>query len=469
MEKSASPFAGMTALVVDDDAVVRVLLARILIRMGFSVRDAIDGAAALEVVSSEKVDLVITDLSMPGMDGMAFMREARARGLAAPVIFLTATASIPTAVEAIKLGAFEFLEKPLNSHRLAEVVGAALASRAADDRAGAQALPTLTLQIDVEEPVTGAADVAEGAGPGRPFRRVGMPSIPTPGTIPGNIGRYEVEAQVGRGGMGIVYRCRDPLLGRIVAVKVLSMIAEDPKHAEELISRFKREAAAAGTLHHPNIVSVYDMGCDEDSGDWYLVMELVEGRGLNRVMDERGKIPERDVISLGFQVADALAYAHAFGVAHRDIKPSNVLIQADGRSKLLDFGLAAVRGWNVTLSSRILGSPSYMAPERIRGEGGGTAADQFSLGVVLYECLSGKNPFEGDTLETRFLRVLQHNPPPVIVLEPEVSPRMSAMLETMMAKDDQARFPTMHNVADTLLLQGKEVGLDLKRHIAPPR
>ena len=461
MEKNANPYAGMTALVVDDDAVVRVLLARILIRLGFSVRDAIDGAAALEVVSSDKVDLVITDLSMPGMDGMAFMREARARGFAAPVIFLTATASIPTAVEAIKLGAFEFLEKPLNSHRLAEVVGAALASRVAEGRTSSQAPPTLTLEIDVEEPVTGAAD--------RPPRRVGLPSASTPGVLPGNIGRYEVEAQVGRGGMGIVYRCRDPLLGRIVAVKVLSMIAEDPQHAEELISRFKREATAAGTLQHPNIVSVYDMGCDEDRGDWYLVMELVEGRGLNRVMDERGRIPERDVVSLGFQIADALAYAHAFGVAHRDIKPSNVLIQADGRSKLLDFGLAAVRGWNVTLSSRILGSPSYMAPERIRGEGGGTAADQFSLGVVLYECLSGKSPFEGDTLETRFLRVLQHHPPTVIELEPSVSPRMSAMLETMMAKDDQARFPTMHNVADAFLLLGKEVGLDLKRHIAPPR
>jgi len=477
MMDGSTPYKGMIALVVDDDAVVRCLIGRMLLKLGFAVKDAEDGKAALEASLKQDFDIIITDLSMPGMDGMAFVREARAAGVVSPVIFLTATATVPKAVEAIKLGAYEFLEKPMNAYRLAEVVKAAIESRTVRKEPASIRIDveppstgTLSLQIDVGEPVTGCASGEEASGEaGRELREVRVSKTPSDPDMRKRIGRYEIESLIGRGGMGMVYRCRDPLIGRTVAVKVLYLVSDEEAEAKEIVDRFKREAAAAGTLSHPNIVAVHDMGRDAGYKDWFIVMEHVEGRGLNLVMDERGTLTEKETIVLGFQMADALAHAHACGVTHRDIKPSNVLIRHDGSAKLVDFGLAAVRGWKVTLGGRILGSPSYMAPERIRGEVGGPWTDQFSLGVVLYESLAGANPFDGDTLETKVLKLLQHDPPPLHEVVSSVSPKLSEAVMRLMSKDDQERFPTMQNLADLFMLIGRDFDLDLKRHIAAPQ
>jgi CheY-like chemotaxis protein len=477
MLNGSAPYKGKTALVVDDDAVVRCLIGRMLLKMGFAVREAEDGRSALRESLKQDFDIIITDLAMPGMDGMAFVREARAGGVASPVIFLTATATVPKAVEAIKLGAYEFLEKPMNAYRLAEVVKAAIESRPARQEPASiridvepPATGTLSLEVDVGEPVTGCVSGEEGSGgAGRGLREVKVTRAPPDPKARKRIGRYEVESLIGRGGMGMVFKCRDPLIGRTVAVKVLYLVSDEQAEAKEIVDRFRREAAAAGTLSHPNIVAVHDMGRDEEHGDWFIVMEHVDGRGLNFVMDEKKALSEKDVIVLGFQMADALAHAHACGVTHRDIKPSNILIQSDGEAKLVDFGLAAVRGWKVTLGGRILGSPSYMAPERIRGEVGGPWTDQFSLGVVLYESLTGANPFDGDTLETKVLRLLQHDPAPLTEVVPSVSPKLAEAVMRLMAKDDHDRFPTMQNLADLFMLIGRDFDLDLKRHIAAPR
>jgi CheY-like chemotaxis protein len=439
MTESTALYSGLTALVVDDDPAVRILIRRMLERMGFDAEVAADGESALEAASRRTFDIVFTDLTMPGMDGMAFMREARSRGLEAPVVILTATDSVPQAVQAIKSGAFEFLVKPLRSEDLEKVVAGAMVGSG-----------SLSLNIDVVEPVEPPPD----RGP-----------PPPPGSrLPARIGRYEVESRIGKGGMGVVYRCHDPFLTRTVAVKVLHVFTEVPEHAEEMIGRFRREAAAAGALAHPGIVAIHDLGYDENLGDWYIVMELIDGKGLNLVMNERKRLPADEAVSVGFQVSDALAYTHTHGIVHRDIKPSNVLLRRDGSVKLLDFGLAAVEGWDVTISGRVFGSPSYMAPERIRGKPGGPGADQFSLGVVLYETVTGKNPFEASTAEGRLTNVLKHRPPPVHEIDPALPPALSEVLDLMMAKEDTGRFAAMDDVADAFLMLGRDHGLELKRH-----
>ncbi|MFH1435242.1 MAG: response regulator [Pseudomonadota bacterium] len=456
MKKSSAPYRGKKALIVDDDRVVRLLLTRMMASLGFEVTEAADGREALETASRLKFDLVITDLSMPHMNGIQFVREALAAGLAAPVIFLSATDSEAKVMEARSVGAFEFLEKPMNAYRLAEVVRDAMAGPGAGAAPPSGEHEPADLSMDI--------DVDEAEAPQEDARTAG--AAPAQAKLPKRTGRYEVQELIARGGMSVVYKCKDPLLGRPVAVKVFHPAADGAGNAQDMVSRFQREAGAAAALAHPNIVAIHDMGLDEGSGDWFIVMELLQGRGLHGLLDEKEKIPEKEVLSLGFQLADALAFAHARGVAHRDVKPSNVMIRQDGFAKLLDFGMASVRGWSLTLSGQILGAPSCMAPERIRGEPGGPLSDQFSLGVVLYHALTGENPFDGDTMEARFMRVLEHDPPPVAEVAGPVAPELSATIARLMSKDDQGRFPTMGNAADALLMLGRSMDLGLRRYIA---
>jgi CheY-like chemotaxis protein len=484
--EASRTYAGLTALVADDDPAVRIVIRKMLSVLGFEVEVAADGKSALETACNRDFALVITDLAMPGMSGMDFLREARARGLAAPVVVLTATGTVETAVEAMKTGAFHFLQKPPNATRLREIVEAALAQRgsATGSVSGAVRADPMaeTARACTPGGTAGAVDPLEPTLPSRShLANRERPASPAPsvsspakggeapsdaGTARRHIGRYEVIARIGRGGMGTVYRCRDPLLGRTVALKVLDLFSDAPEHAEEMIARFRREAAAAATLAHPNIVSVYDLGHDEERDEWFIVMELLLGRGLGALFAEKGSLADPEIVRLGFQLADALAYAHARGVIHRDIKPSNVLVGSDCSPKLVDFGLAALEGWDVTQSGRVLGSPSYMPPERIQGKAGGPAVDQFSLGVVLYEAATGKNPFDAPTPEARLGSVLFNRPPPLVDCTLLVSQALSQTVERMMAKDESARFPTMDEVANEFLRLGREIGVDLRRHVA---
>jgi FixJ family two-component response regulator len=474
-------YAGLTALVADDDPAVRIALRSMLRQLGFEVEMAADGQSALDAASRRCFALVLTDLAMPGMSGLDFLREARDHGLTAPVVVLTATGSVPKAVEAIKAGAFHFLEKPLRAGDLKSIVEAAMASRGSDHGSASGAV-----RVDPMAQTTRAALPADAtlaspsqrgarespATPGSGKRAAASSPIsvdPTPDatTTSRRIGRYEVLARIGRGGMGTVYSCRDPLLGRTVALKVLDLFSDAPEQVEEMIARFRREAAAAATLAHPNIVSIYDLGHDEERNEWFIVMELLPGRALGAVFAEKGSFADPEVVRLGFQLADALAYAHARGVIHRDVKPSNILVGADGAPKLVDFGLAALEGWDVTQSGRVLGSPSYMPPERIHGKAGGPGVDQFSLGVVLYEAATGKNPFDAPTPEARLGSVLFHQPPPLVDCTMLASQALSQAVQRMMAKDDSARFPTMDAVANEFLRLGQDAGLALKRHLVP--
>ena len=480
--EASRSYAGLTALVADDDPAIRIVLRKMLAHLGLDVEMAADGKAALDTACRRHFDLVVTDLAMPGMDGLDFLRQARARGVSAPIVILTASGSVSKAVEAIKAGAFDFLEKPLRSERLKRIVQDAIASRASDPGSASGAvrvdpMAETARTVGPADPTLASVPLSDEREPqatptsGAPARAVmgsGAGGAPlASGTARRHIGRYEVITRIGRGGMGAVYRCHDPLLGRAVALKVLDLFSDMPEQTEEMVARFRREAAAAATLAHPNIVSIHDLGHDEERDEWFIVMELLPGRGLGAVFAEKGCLTEPEVIRLGFQLADALAYAHGRGVIHRDVKPSNVLLSLDRTPKLVDFGLAALEGWDVTQGGQILGSPSYMAPERIQGKAGGPAVDQFSLGVMLYEAATGKNPFDAPTPEARLGSVLSHQPPPLVDCTLLVSQRLSHVIQRMMAKDESGRFLTMDDVAGEFLQLGHDIGLDLKRYVVP--
>jgi TonB family protein len=253
---------------------------------------------------------------------------------------------------------------------------------------------------------------------------------------PEKFGRYQVEDILGVGAMGRVYRGFDPLVRRAVAIKTFKADDHDPKAAAESLKRFAREAQAAGALSHPHIVSIFDVGED------YFVMEHLEGQTLQALIDERGRIEAEEAFKLFAPIADALDYAHSKGVIHRDIKPGNIMVLPDGRPKLMDFGVAKVESSNMTKAGEVLGSPSYMAPEQIAGQEVTPLSDLFSLATVVYQALTGRKPFEGETVTTVIYRVVHEDPPPPRRWNAKLPDRYDDVFRKALAKDPGKRFQT---------------------------
>jgi CheY-like chemotaxis protein len=452
-------------LVVDDEPTIVMLLRKFLEKQGYAVDSASSVAEAWERLSAAPIDLVITDLAMPQETGFDLLRRIRENRLEPEVIVLTAIGTVDRAVEAMRAGAFDFLEKPVRFEKLREAIDRALA------RKRATAGTVGSADILAERPI-GAAPAAATPpphpDPEAPPLPPSLPPAAADGAPPAAFGRYVVEALLGRGGMGEVFRCRDSLLGRRVAVKVLQAGVGRPDQYWELIARFQREAVAAGALNHPGIVAVYDLGRDERRGTMFIVQELVDGRGLDRVLeDSGGRLAPKEATAIAFQVCEALAHAHAHDVVHRDVKPSNVLLRRDGSIKLLDFGLAGVPGSALTRGDRLFGSPTYMAPERVRGERGTQAADQFSLGVVFYEALVGANPFDAENMQAQLKRVLELVPIPIVRLLQGVPPELSDLVDRMLAKDPARRYPSTEALLGELRRAGHLLGLHLRRQTGP--
>lgn len=263
-------------------------------------------------------------------------------------------------------------------------------------------------------------------------------------------GRYEVLGELGRGAMGVVYKARDPQIDRLVAVKTVSLRGQDAEAEKEFRMRFLNEAQAAGRLHHPGIVSVFDVGEDEESGDPYIVLEYVAGEALNRVLAREHKLPLGRALELAEEVARALDYAHGQGVTHRDIKPGNILITEDGHAKIGDFGIAKLNLAHFTLPGRLLGTPAYMAPEQLSGEGADGRSDLFSLGVILYAMVTGHSPFQGDSATTVCFKVANREPVPASALDLGVPRNLDAIIARAMAKDPEQRYQQGAEFADHL-------------------
>jgi serine/threonine-protein kinase len=269
------------------------------------------------------------------------------------------------------------------------------------------------------------------------------------------LGRYRIDGRLGEGAMADVFRAFDPGIGRTVAIKVLKPeYGRDP----DLGERFLREARAAGALSHPNIATIYDVG--EADGTAYIAMELIEGQPLDNLLLTQGRLPYERVLALGQQLASALDYAHKAGVVHRDVKPSNILLSADGRTaKLLDFGVARIGDIDVsgpggrlarTQVGQMIGTPRYMSPEQALGIPVDQRSDLFSLGVVLYEMVTGKVAFPGMGLATLAIQIAQEQAEPIARSVADCPPGLRFVIDKLLAKKPEQRFADGHAVYEAL-------------------
>ncbi|HEY1527616.1 MAG TPA: serine/threonine-protein kinase [Candidatus Angelobacter sp.] len=252
------------------------------------------------------------------------------------------------------------------------------------------------------------------------------------------VGRYEITGELGRGAMGVVYKALDPTIGRTVALKTMRLDVHG-LDAQEMVRRFQNEARAAGVLNHPNIVTIYDAG--EQEGIFYIAMEFIEGTTLHELLAEKRVLATEEVLQLTRQICRGLDYAHSNGIVHRDIKPANIMITGNGTVKIMDFGIAK-SGGQVTNTGQVLGTPNYMAPEQVKGRQLDGRSDLFSLGVILYEMLTGEKPFVGQNVTTIIYKIVNENPITPRDLDVTVHPGLSAIVTKALAKAPDDRYQT---------------------------
>jgi CheY-like chemotaxis protein len=398
-----------TLLVVDDSEINRDMLKRRLERKGYRVITAENGQQALELVARDPIDLVLLDVMMPGLSGLDVLRILRTTpaGKDLPVIMATARSDSTDIVEALDAGANDYVIKPLDLPVVIARVEAQLRGRASAVAAA-------------EKPAPPAAEVA------------------TDTVI---AGKYQLESVIGSGAFGTVYRARHLGLDHRVAVKVLTAGSAATSAGAE---RFRREGVAACRVRHPNAVAVMDFGVTA-AGAPFLVMELLDGRSLDAEIERAAPMPASRCAEIMVPLCGVLAEAHQVGILHRDIKPANVFLHRSrlGETvKILDFGIAKLvdAGESLTVEGGIVGTPAYMAPERFRGATLDGKADVYSLGVLLYQMLSGRLPFDsrdGDLLAVAMMH-LNEAPPPL----PADIPRDVAEITRATLAKDPAERPT---------------------------
>jgi serine/threonine protein kinase len=276
------------------------------------------------------------------------------------------------------------------------------------------------------------------SGLGAPTRQVEV-------AILAKAGRYDLREELGRGAMGVVFHGFDPVIGRDVAVKTLRLSEQGTGLSrEELVGRFQTEARAAGLLTHPNIVVVFDAG--EEDGLFYITMEFVEGRSLQTMIDAHQPFPVSRIMKLMEQVCSALDFAHQHNVVHRDIKPANLMLTSDDVVKITDFGTAKILQFGTAQTAHVMGTPSYMSPEQVKGKPVDGRSDIFSLGVILYELMTGEKPFPGQNITTVIYKIINEEPIPPRSLDSNIHPGLSAVITKALAKEPTARYQSCHEL-----------------------
>jgi serine/threonine protein kinase len=283
-----------------------------------------------------------------------------------------------------------------------------------------------------------------------------------------HLGRYEILEELGRGDMGIVYKAHDPLIDRFVAIKTIDLQKLSEKDKEEYKTRFYQEAKAAGRLNHPNIITIHDLGRKGDIA--YIAMELMEGPELLDIVAENQPLPIGEKLDVAFQVAEGLAYAHEHGVVHRDIKPSNIMVLRGRHVKIADFGIAKLESslWR-TQHDKIIGSPLFMSPEQIQSHPTDARSDIFSFGIVLYKMLTGKLPFNGDSINSVFYQIINEEPQKPSSLNPEIPVVLDNVVAKCLAKKPEDRYQNAHELKSDLhscrrLLSDANANIDHANH-----
>jgi len=472
-------------LVVDDSAENRDMLCRRLEREGYDSVSAADGRKALDLIADNDFDLVLLDVLMPEVDGYEVLEQLKddpnTRDI--PVIMISALVDMPSIVRCIERGAEDFLPKPfdpvllrarlsacLEKKRLRdaekeyleqvnEVIAAASAVEADNYQAG-----TLSAVAGRDDELGRLARVFDGMAEHVRSRedrlrsqvhhlrdeveaaRKAQTEAGDVGPVAASLttgqsfaGRYEVLGTIGQGGMGMVYRAKDLELEEEVAIKTLrpELVAD-----ETVLERFKTEIRLARRISHRNVVRIHDFG--ESAGVDFLTMEYVEGITVRELIDERGRLEISSTLALARQLAASLDVAHEQGVIHRDIKPQNLLVDGEGVLKVMDFGIARLTEGSSGLTEvgLVVGTPSYMSPEQMLAEDIDGRSDLYAAGVVLYECLTGRLPFDALTPVAMIAKVLSQTPEPPNTIQSDVPPALSSLVMQLLAKDKNERVQT---------------------------
>jgi serine/threonine-protein kinase len=272
------------------------------------------------------------------------------------------------------------------------------------------------------------------------------------------LGRYQVEKELGKGAMGVVYGGKDPKIGRVVAIKTMALSAEfEADELTEAKERFFREAETAGRLNHPNIVTIFDAGEEHDL--CFIAMEFLKGKDLTPYTKQPNLLPPEKVFSIIERVGDALSYAHTMGIVHRDIKPANIMYEPESDTvKVTDFGIARITDSSRTKTGMVLGTPSYMSPEQLSGRKIDGRSDIFSLGVTLYQLLAGRLPFEGESMTQLMFAIANTPHPPIRDYNPALPAWIDPLIDRALAKDFEKRFQTGAELAEAIR-QARKAGI----------
>ncbi len=457
-----------TLLVVDDEPDVVAALRRALRDPRYEVLGCTSPHDALDLLARQRVDVVISDLDMPGMHGMDLLRRIRADYPETVRMVLTGRASLETALDAINQGeVHRYLTKPWDRAALRETIGTSL-DRLDEARAAAAASvrvdrrAEILAELERRHPGLTRVALVDGAVVLDPLRldlawRLGASTSDGSAPLDGLAGRvldqrYRLETPIGSGGFGVVYQGVQLSLEREVAVKVLRAHGT----AADRMRRFRVEALSTCRVVHPNAVVLLDAGVS-DQGLAYLVMELLDGETLAARLRRGETLSFRDAAALGADVCAALAVAHAAGIHHRDIKPANVFLHRGPEgavTKLLDFGIAKLATplgsfAELTAEDVVLGTPAYLAPERVLGAAIDGRADVYSVGVLLYDALAGVTPFHGASPDAVLQQQVSMHPRPLSALDPDVPEALDAIVRELLAKEPSRR-PAAAEAADRL-------------------
>jgi serine/threonine protein kinase len=255
------------------------------------------------------------------------------------------------------------------------------------------------------------------------------------------LGKYEIIAEIGRGAMGAVYKARDPLIDRLVALKT---ITGSPSTQTNLLDRFYQEARSAGTLQHPNIVTIYELGHEKNTP--FIAMEYLEGESLDRIIEQKPVLPLSVKLGYIVRVCEALAYAHQHNVVHRDVKPANIMVTKEGVVKVVDFGIARLTDMSMTQPNMMIGSRAYMSPQLYKGERADARSDIWAVGVSLYELLAFKRPFTGDSEAELMFHIIYEKPDDLMGLSPECTEELAAIVSKMLEKKSEDRYQSMDDL-----------------------